>query len=259
MVKRISGIIEYLSKLARQTYKQHKEGCIISSISDKLVGEEDILVEIERTITNGSVPSGRAAREYYASGELPTLMQMYFQQRGINKRPLQSKALGVSAQTLNKIFAGKDISENMLFRFRVARHRASLKKNYTEAQVKEILGSPWRFSEGKASELAKELSEIVSTMIERLRGSNSSKFNELQKAELISLLKELIAKLEAPFVNAEETDKAINRASTAMRRGMEKGVEEEVKKGTTQLLTVGRKYIVELVKQKGISVWTDIF
>lgn len=229
------------------------------------VNEEDILVEIERVISEGAVPTARAAREYYTSGRLPHLIERYFRQRGLNNRNRQAEALSVSAQTLNKIFAGADISENMLFRFRIAVHRASLLKNYSQSEVEQILNTPWRNNtESTAVRLARDVVEMADSLIRRLSesnqiGSSGYGISENHKKQLIATLKELIAKIEAPAVNAEETDRALSRIATAVSSNVKDAFEAEAKEVTGQLVRAGRGYIVELVKQKGWAAISSFF
>lgn len=229
------------------------------------VTEETILVEIERIISEGAVPSARAAREYYGSGELPALTERYFRQRGVNKRNRQAKFLGVSAQTLNRIFSGADISENMLFRFRTAIHRASLTKHYGEAEVKEILGKPWRSKDDRSiNEAISELVKIIEFLLTKLHSSNSlgsevQEFSCLHKAQLIAVLKEILAKLEAPVVNIQETETALGRAARAIKKGFSGAIENETKKAAREFLSVGRNLISELIKQRGFSSFSDFF
>ncbi len=229
------------------------------------IGEEEILVEIERIISLGAVPSGRAAREYYSSGDLPNFLEIYFRQRGIVKRNRQAACLGVSAQTLNKIFAGADISENMLFRFRVAIHRASLRKHYDEIEVEKILATPWRANEGHNTSAAiAELVAIIESLMTKLSqsnsiGSGSENFTDVHRAQLIALLREVLAKLEAPVVNVQEAETSLARAGTAIKKGFSDAIETESKNVAQRFFSVGRRIISELIKQKGFSSFEDFF
>lgn len=229
-----------------------------------MIGEEDILVEIEGVISNGAVPAAQAAREYYSAGELPALMERYFRQRGLPKRSQQAKALGVSPQTLNRILAGDDISENMLFRFRNSIHRAMLLKHYSVEQVESLLSFPWRQQPDMTESRAlRELVKSLEIILLGLQKSNSIGENGVlsvdQKAQLISMLKELLAKLEAPLVNIEETDRAVNRVGAVLRKGVDKALEEEAKKAATGLVGLAREYLVGLIKDAGLPSLRDFF
>ncbi|MCV2887905.1 hypothetical protein [Ruegeria aquimaris] len=229
------------------------------------VGEEAILVEVEKIINDGAVPSGRAARDYYTSGNLPTLMEMYFRQRGVIKRNRQALFLGVSAQTLNKIYSGADISENMLFRFRIAVHRASLRKHYSEDQVNQILEKPWRpKNDLEVNKAVMELLDLLSFILEKVNSSNSlgaptSIFSDLHRAQLISLLKESIAKLESPVVNIQEAETTLSRTVVAVKKGLSGAIEAETRNVIQVLVASVRRVVGEFLKEKGFSSFSDFF
>lgn len=229
------------------------------------VSEEAILSEIERIISEGAVPAARAAREYYGSGDLPGLTERYFRQRGVIKRNRQAEFLGVSSQTLNRIFSGADISENMLFRFRTAIHRASLNKYYRENEVEEILGKPWRVKDGgKVNEAIRDLVEIIEFLLNKLYSSNSigsgtDCISDLHKAQIIAILRELLAKLEAPVVNIQDAETALSRAGHAVKKGFSGAVENETRNAVESFLSDGRKVITEFIKQRGFSSFGDFF
>lgn len=229
------------------------------------VVEGDILAEIEQIIAVGSRPSGQAAREYYSPGRLAPLLNRYFLERGIATRAKQARALGVSVPTLTRIYDGADISENMLFRFQVAVGKRQIEVDAGVSNSDAIRTLPWR--DARDAEMQALVADLISTLSALMRaiqssneiGSPESSIGEMQKAQIISVLKQAMAAFDAPIVNAREASGAIRRLRQAVGAGSEKAVQGEARQLTAAAIEKGQGVIGGLLKRSGWETFTNLF
>lgn len=229
------------------------------------VVESDILAEIEQIIATGSRPSGQAAREYYSPGRLGILLHRYFAERGIGKRGKQAQALGVSVPTLTRIYDGADISENMLFRFQVAVSKRQIEADTGVTNPEAVRTLPWRDArDAEMQGLVADLVETLSALMRAVQHSNEigrpeSGINEMQKTQIVSVLKQAIAAFDAPVVNTKEASGALRRIKQAIGSGSQKAVQGEAKELTSAAIEKGQGVIGGLLKRSGWETFTSFF
>ena len=228
------------------------------------VDESDILAEIERVISLGSTPAGQAARDYYSPGRLPELLNIYFLERGVDRRGKQASTLGVSIPTLTRIYDGADISENMLFRFQIAVRRMQLRVDAANDDSDQLLTRPWRDARGiEIQSVIADLVENISALIVAVEQSNSlnaepNGISDLHRAQILSILRQALAQFEAPVINAREASTTLRRLSTAFHKGAASAVEERTKGLVSTTIEKGQRAVGELVKRAGWETFNNI-
>lgn len=224
-----------------------------------LPSAKTVLAAIEHIAASEPRRSLQAGRNYYTLGHLPKQIEKYFGSRRIFSLDQISQELGMSSSTVRGLLRGNDISENMLFRLHNYFRFQSVAEDVGENLAEPVLQMKWRST---ASEVVQEkISSVASSLTALLHlvetsnslGNPNSVVGDLERRQLIAILESALAMLKAPAVNVQEASGFFGWLRRISRRGVEKGLENQIRNATEAASVEGIELLGELVKNQGAN------
>lgn len=214
---------------------------------------EDILQAIEGITAATPRTSYERGKKFYPIGQLGNLLEAHFSG---STRASAARAMEMSSSSLRSIYSGGDISENMLFRIQryfeaISRSKRKDRDTFDETQQ-------WRLA--NAPEVQAELARVSASLVklcDALAASNSvgslgSPISAIQKAQLIAMLKSMIAALEAPAVSQKQANALFRWLKKILGKGIESKVEQTVSDALSEAVAAGGELLGTLADQPGV-------
>lgn len=223
------------------------------------ISETEKLLNLINSIADGdSASSIQSARRFYDSGDLAPALQNYIDYQNLSKSKMAENC-DISPQSINRILAGGDISENMLFRLKRYLEKYLEFEKTTMGDFEEEFFRKWRLTDSvqvqeAISNVSLSLTALHKTVLESNQvGSENSVIGPLQKAQLVALLESMLSALKAPAVDTTATGGFFSWLGRIAKRGAEKGLEKGISDSLGDAIDGGEKLLNELASQPAIT------
>lgn len=219
------------------------------------VTARSVLDEVDKIIQTGEFGSSFSrGKNFYRPRSLPFLLKNFVAGRSMNKSAA-AKFFNFSTRSLDNIFSGFDVSENMLFRLKVALERDI--QQPSRSKKKKIFPGNWRSASTKR--IQAEISAVSEKLIflkRVIRESNSlglknAPIEEVQVAQLIALLETTLAALKAPLIETSRAWGFFGWLRNVMKKAAERGIEKRISQAADDAIKAGEDLIRKLLDRPG--------
>lgn len=218
------------------------------------VTARSVLDEVDKIIQKGEFGSSFSrGKNFYRPRSLPFLLKNFVAGRSMNKSAA-AKFFGFSTTSLENIFSGIDVSENMLFRLKIALE-ADIRQS--SKSKKSIFPGNWRSA--NTNKIQAEISIVSEKLIflkRAIQESNSlglknAPIDDVQIAQVIALLETTLAAIRAPLVETSRVQGFFGWLRGVMKKAVGRGIEKRVSQAADDAIKAGEDLIRKLLDRPG--------